>query len=225
MKQSRRHELKTNELSVLLKQMYEKLQQYANYLIVGLVAAVVVLIMIFIMQHNRIAAQQLAWQTYSDLRRGDVIRDPGLIDQAAALAAERAGDAVLEPLAMELEADLAYQLAVGPESKLNDEEKTQRLETAKQRYEQVLSQFPSSTEATARIQMGLAATEESLFTFGRSKLETIRSLYQKVLDAEPNAFQAAAAKQLETLEQRTQELQIIATRPAEAPAPATTPAD
>jgi len=223
MKQSRRHELKTNELSVLLKQMYENLQQYANYLIVGLVAAVVVLIMIFIMQHNRIAAQQLAWQTYSDLRRGDVIRDPGLIDQAAALAAERAGDAVLEPLAMELEADLAYQLAVGPESKLNDEEKTQRLETAKQRYEQVLSQFPSSTEATARIQMGLAATEESLFTFGRSKLETIRSLYQKVLDAEPNAFQAAAAKQLETLEQRTQELQIIATRPAEAPA--TTPAD
>jgi hypothetical protein len=219
MKKTRRHELKTNELSVLLKEVYAKLSEYANYIIVGLVAAVLVLIIGFVVRHNRMAAEQIAWQTYYDVREGNVIEQPELLDRAATLAAQQAGDRVLEPLALELQADLAYHLAVGPGTTLSREEKIRNLTRAQSLYEELLSRFAHRPATADRLRMSLAATGESLGALDPSlvDLDAIRELYQAVIEGEPTAFQPLAQERLDTLTERMQPLQVVATRPADPP--------
>ncbi len=219
MKKTRRHELKTNELSVLLKETYAKLAEYANYIVVGLVAAVLILIIAFVVRHNRLAAEQFAWQTYYDIREGNVIEQPELLDRAATLAAQLAGDRVLEPLALELEADLAYHLAVGPGTTLEREERIRNLTRAQSLYEQLLTRFAHRPATADRLRMSLAAAGESLHALdpNLADLDAIRELYQAVLEGEPTAFQPLAQERLDTLAERTQPLQVVATRPADPP--------
>lgn len=220
MKQSRRHELKTNELSVLLQQAYDKLTEYGNYILVGLVAVVLALIVAFVVRHNRLATEQLAWRTYFEIREGDVIEQPELLDRAATLAAQQAGDPVLEPLALSLQADLAYHMAVGPESTLPRDEKIRHLASAERLYEEILDRFAHDAAMTDRLRMSLASTRESLLALdsSRAELDAIRSLYQEVLAGEPTAFQSLARERLDTLAERTRPLLIVSTRPAEPPA-------
>ena len=53
MKQTRRKELKTNELSVYLQQIYEAAVRNATYLVGGVVVVVIVLVVALLTQRNR----------------------------------------------------------------------------------------------------------------------------------------------------------------------------
>ncbi len=218
MKQSRRQELKSNDLSVKLQEAYKAIQRNSNYVIGGAVAVVAILIVALVVQRNRQAAIDQAERTYLEIQSGNVMEKPELIDQAGRLADEQGLDSPLGTRAAELQANLAYQL--GMSAGLKDREKmTSRLKQAKGIYEHLLAQKPSHVSA-AGWRMGLAATEESLFIAdaGGSK-DGIRKLYQEVIDGPASSFQAVAKERLESMDARLAKLTIVATQPASAPTP------
>lgn len=214
MKKERRQELKTNELSVYLEQAYEAVQQYATYIIGGIVAVVLVLVIALVVQRNRHASEQLAWSTYYNLRSQMAQVDASLISQARALAQDHGGEAEFGPRAMELEADLHYRLAMTGEG-LPTAERVEHLNKAKAIYERVIGRYGKSLAAAAGAQMSLAATLESLYVLGEGQLDVIRETYTKIIDGPENPFQVDAQQQLETLDERTRRLALVATRPAE----------
>ncbi|HSW46948.1 MAG TPA: hypothetical protein VLM89_15405 [Phycisphaerae bacterium] len=217
MKKSRRHDLKTNVLSVYIQQTYEAIGQYANYIIGGVVVVVVILVAFMIVQRNRQATMDQAQKTYYEIRTGDVFEKPDLIDQAGRLAAEQGIDTELGAKAAELQANLAYNLAMS--MGIGDrEKKVARLTEAKQIYEQLLTKVVDRPAAAARLKMSLAAVVESLQVLGKGEVEPVRQLYQAVIAGDDASFKSIAEQKLKTLDERMIPLKVLATQPASAPA-------
>ncbi len=226
MKQTRRKELKTNELSLYLQQIYEAMQRHSSYLIGGLVVVVLVLVVGLYVQHNRHKTLQDAWNNYYDLSGKDVVTQPDALDKARALAAEYADHRDLGPVVLQLRGDLAYPLAMSLNGEKDRDRRLELLREAKSSYEQMLQNFSDRPEVGARARMSLAGVEETLVALGQSKPEQVREYYQKLVDTKPNAFAELAAKKLIDLDKHLEPLKIVATRPAPPPttAPSTTPA-
>lgn len=225
MKQSRRQELKTNVLSVKLKEAYEAIVRNSSYIIGGAVAIVVILIIFVVVQRNRQAAIDQAERTYIEIRSGNVVEKPDLIEQAGRLAEEQGPTTPLGAKAAELQGDLAYQLAMHAGLK-NRTEMISRIKQAKAAYEPLLSQKTDDPGEAARLRMRLAAAEESLCVAGEGSAETVRKLYQAVIDGSDLSYKTIAQELLKSLDDRLAKLKIVATQPASAPATAAAaPAD
>jgi len=224
MKQARRKELKTNELSVYLQQVYETASRNATYIIGGVVVVVLVLVIGLMVRRNRLVARQDAWRTYYSIRDQSAVVTPELIDQARNLGASHGSDDDLGPRVSQLRADLAYALAITLSPIEQKERRTELFNEAKAAYEQMIHQFGSRPNVVARARMSLAAVEESLALAGQGDRAAVRRLYQDMIDAPVSVFQADAEARLDSLDERLTRLPIIATRPAQAPIIATRPA-
>lgn len=218
MKQTRRKELKTNELSIYLQQLYETARRNSSYLIGGAVIVAAILIVIMLVQRNIQAKQQATWTTYYNLRDEKDLNKPDMMEQVRKLVEDNRDDGVLGPRALELQGDLACRLAMQVKNVSEQEKQIDLLKDAQNAYEQALSRFGNDTEVAARIRMSLASVMESLLVKGQGDKDAIAKLYQAVADTPDCPFKTDAKKRLETLTERLVKLEIVATRPAEPPA-------
>jgi len=225
MKKTRRQELKTNELSVFLKQVYEKAMQYSNYLLAGVLVVVLVLVVGLIYQQNQRNALRTGRKEYEDIRQFDVTVDPGLIDRARVLASDFSEDPNLGPAALELQDTLNYQAAIRADSKQVQVDKIKHLKEAKRLYQQLIDKYGNREELVDRTHMSLASIEESLLLAGESTIEQVRAHYQRLIDNDISPYKPLAENLLNDLEERTSPVRIITTQPATQPIttrPATT---
>lgn len=222
MKQARRKELKTNELSLYLQQVYEAASRNATYIIGGVVVVVLVLVVGLIVRRNRLVAQQDAWRTYYNIRDESAKLTPELVDQARSLAASHSGDRDLGPRVLQLQGDLAYAMAISLSPNQEKERRAELFNEAKTAYEQEIRSFSVKPEVVARARLSLASVEESLAVENHGDGAVARSLYQEVIDGGVSEFQADAKARLASLDERLIPLPIVASRPAE-PAVTTMP--
>jgi len=215
MKQARRKELKTNELSVYLQQCYDMAARNSSYIIGGVVIVVLVLIVGLMVRRNRLAAEQDAWRAYYNIREQSSTVTPELVDQARLLAAEHGSERQLGPRVLQLKGDLVYASAMVLSPNREQQRRLELFNEAKATYEQEIDQFGSKPDIVAKARMSLAAVEESLAIAGQVDGSAARTLYQEVVDSGPNAFQAEAEEKLNSLEERLAKLPIVASRPAE----------
>ncbi|UCD30089.1 MAG: hypothetical protein JSV03_06345 [Planctomycetota bacterium] len=228
MKKTRRQELKTNELSIMLKQMYEAILRYSNYMIGGALVVVLVLVIGMIYNQNRRNARRNAWNEYREIQQLDITVDPGLIDRARILAGEFSSDRNLGPATLELEASLHYKLAMSLTSPSDRADRIDHYNEAKSMYQQLIEKYNTRPEVVNRAHMSLAAIEESLLIMGESTIDMVREHYQYLAAADKSTFKSVAEDLLDSLEERIAKVEIVATRPAETPttqarAPATQP--
>jgi hypothetical protein len=229
MKQSRRHELKTNELSVFLQQLYASASRNVNYIVGGVVAVVVVLGIVLYVQHRRTQAREQAWAHYDELRRESVAQKPEVLDQIRALAEQHRGKGELGRRTAELAASAASDLAMSPDVASDRARRLELLQDARQRYQGLLDQASDNPAMGERARYNLAKIEETLLLIGESTAERVRSHYQELAKNPHGRFSTLAVEALRTLDERTAPLKIVATRPADtqpttAMAPATAPA-
>jgi hypothetical protein len=224
MKHRRRQELKTNELSIYLQQAYEFITRNATYILGGVVVVVLIVVVGMLNARSQHRAELDAVTKCNDLIRGDVVKDPKLLDDAKTLVAEYGSHASLGPVVLELEASLSNRLAV---SLVGPSERGRRIELFKQgkaACARAMSEFSKKPEVVARARMTEASLDESLLLEGEGDKETIRKLYQQVIDGPSSPYQSVAKELLASLDERIAKLEIVATRPAEtAPAASTRP--
>ncbi len=238
MKHARRKELKTNELSILLQQIYEGGQRHANYIIGGVVIVVLVLVIGIVVVRSRHQATQAGWRSYQEIREAKQL-DAALLDRARALAAEYGDESGLGPLAVQLHGDVAYDAAM-EQSPLDAESKRlELLKEAKSVYERLIDRYAATEPIVAdRARMSLAGVEESLVLAGEGKRGDVEALYKALIEGETSPYKRQAQTLLDTLDGRLKQIEIVATRPAPdpppplpmppsatKPAPDTTPAD
>lgn len=223
MKQSRRQELKTNELSVLLQQAYETASRNVNYIIGGVVLVILILVAMLYIQHRRTQAREDAWSRFNALQAQieAVIDQPEILDQAKGFAAEMQGNEELKPRANTLVADMAYKRAMHVSPTSNRDERLNLLKEARDRYQEVVTnQSERQPALAARARLGLAAVEESLLMAGEGSREKAREQYEILAKGGLGLYSEMAADLLQTFDERVQPLKLVATRPAESPATA-----
>ncbi len=237
MKQTRRKELKTNELQLWLQQTYQSLERNSTYILAGVLAVVAILVIALLIQQRRHNKQQTAWNMYYELREKDVTAEPDALDRVRQLAAGWGDDANLGPFVLPLKGSMENRLALSLTRPEDKDRKIQLLKDASATYIGLLARFKDLSTVAAEARMSLAGIEESLVVLGAGSVDKVRQYYQELVETKPNAYADLAAERLGALDQRLRPIEIIATRPAAtlpatpvetAPAavapPATTPA-
>src|SRR5687767_12970875 len=136
MKQTRRKELKTNELSIFLHQMYDSIQRNATYLLAGIVVVVIVLVIGLYVQHRRHKTMTDAWTSYYEVRELDVTTKPEALDRARELADKYGDNAQLGPEVLQLRGDLTHEVALGLVKPEDEDRRIKLLEEANTSFEQ-----------------------------------------------------------------------------------------
>jgi hypothetical protein len=216
MKQARRKELKTNELSIYLQQIQEAVVRHSNYIIGGIVVVVLILMIGLYVQSSRHQAETARWNELSEIRKEAAAGiKTETVDRAQRLADETAGDPKLAPVTREEHARLAYQLALTTSPVSNPNEYTRLLNEAKASYQKIIDDFADQPDIVAKGRLGLGSTLESLHVVGQGNLDAARDQYRKVAESGSAAFAEMAKNRLDTLAERTRPLNIVATLPAE----------
>jgi len=214
MKQRRRQELKTNELSIYLKQAYDFLTRNATY-VFG--AAVVVALIIVVGTLNVRSQRRARADTAARLeliQSGEVTRDAKLLDELKDMASTYGTDPGLGPEILDMQASLAHQLALNLTTEADKTRRAELLKEAKATCEQAIRTFPSRTDVVARSRLVMATVEETLLSDHQGDLDRIRALYQQIIDGPPSPYKELARERLETLATRTAPLEIVSSRPA-----------
>lgn len=226
MKPSRRHELKTNELSVFLQQTYASAKQNRNYVIGGVVLVVGILIVGYYVQSRRHQSRDAAWDELRAVQ--SEIGKPSLevLNRAKDLASAQAGSSDLGARTATLVGDVAYELALTEDMVKQPAKQLELLREARKQYESVIKDCADQAEEVAAARYRLAKTEESLIAFGEGTKAAVLAQYEILAKAEHGTFKLLAEQAMETLDERLQPLKLVATRPAETPAtqPTTAPA-
>ena len=222
MKQSRRHELKTNELSVFLQQVYASAKKNLNYVVGGIVVVAVILVIGLYMRSHQEAAADKAWNDYTDLMRQahEVDKKPELLQRAATLAAEQEGKGDLGRRTAKLVADMDLDLAMNLDPVKDKAKRLDLLKDARSRYEGIMQRYSDQPATVDAARYFLAKVEESLLVAGESTKDKVLALYEPLAKATNGPYKELAAQQIKTLDERIQPIQIVATRPAEPPATA-----
>ncbi len=183
MKTQRRHELQTNELADWLGKHIDQVKPYTQW-IVGGVILVVVLIGVFIYFSREQSKQTAtAWSAYVAATLGD--RKP----EDFAGVASKYGDSRAGAWAMQLEADL--HLEEGSRLIYTDrEEARDRLNKAKEKYEQVLKRVGDDAMLKGRARFGLAQAYECL-----GELKKANEQYEKLAEENKDTIVGQAAEQ------------------------------
>lgn len=221
MKQRRRQELKTNELSIYLQQIYDFLVRNSTYVVGGVVVVALIIIVATMNSRSQHRAKVEAMNRITAIQDGEAVQDLKLLDEVKDLVNSYGDDPGLGPSLLDLQASLAHRLALGRASEADKAEHERLLDEATSACERAIRQFAGQPVVVARAKLTLAAIEETRFIDGQGNGEKIRKLYQEVIDGPVNPYQKLASEQLGSLENRLAKLEIVATRPA-ASAPATT---
>jgi len=227
MKQQRRHELKTNDLSVYLKEVYEAIQRNSRYIVGGLVVVVVVIVIGLVTQRNRMAAETAAWEEYDKLLRGDVTTDPTLLDSTRKLTEQYADDGRLGPSVLSLRGNMLYTSALSLTAPDQKADRVERLEQARTVFNDLLQRFGTRQNVKAEARLMLAKIEESLIIEGEGNVDVVRAIYQELKNSETGLYATQAEQRLASLDERLTPLKIVetpATKPAPAEEPTTAPA-
>jgi hypothetical protein len=221
MKQRRRQELKTNELSIYLQQIYDFLVRNSTYVVGGVVVVALIIIVATMNSRSQRRAKVEAMNRITAIQGGEAVQDLKLLDEVKDLVNSYGDDPGLGPSLLDLQASLAHRLALGRASEADKTEHERLLDEATSACEQAIRKFAGQPVVVSRAKLALAAIEETRFIDGQGNGEKIRKLYQEVIDGPVNPYQKLASEQLGSLENRLAKLEIVATRPA-ASAPATT---
>lgn len=230
MKQARRKELKSNELMQYLQDLRDAVVRYSNYIVGGLVVVVLILMIGLYVQHNRHETEAARWREYLELQPAVATGETDVIDRAASLADATAGDPRLGPQVQELYARALYARAMTLSPLTESGQRAELLDQAKANYQKLLDRYPGRAGLAARTRLSLADVEETLFLADKGELETVRELYGAVVESGVAPYVEMARTQLDSLDDRTRKLEIVATRPADEPepqaeAPVTAPAN
>jgi hypothetical protein len=220
MKQSRRKELKTNELRIYLQELRETVARNSNYIIGGIVVVVLILMIGLYVQGNRAQTEASNWRKYREIQEASAENKTDVLTDAADLAAATAGDRKLGPRARELYAQLLYSRAMTISPLANSSERAELLDKSKAAFEELINKAGGQPDMVARARLGLAEVEETLYVSDKGSLDAIAAEYRKVIDSKEAPYAEKAKERLDTLVERTAKLQIVATRPAETPASA-----
>jgi hypothetical protein len=223
MKQQRRHELKTNDLSVYLQEIYQTIQRNSRYITGGIVVVAVILIIGLVVSRNRAAAEDAAWASYNDLLTKDVTEDPTVLPEARRLTDQYGDDERLGPAVLAMYGKKLYESALDMTGPEQQEERIKHLKEARSVYGELAGQYPTRAVFLARAKMMQALIEESLIVLGEGDEEVVRSLYKELKDSESGVYANEAEQRLANLDERLVPLKIVAapaTKPAEeTPAP------
>lgn len=227
MKQQRRHELKTNDLSVYLKEIYEAIQRNSRYVVGGIVVVVMVLVILLVVKRNRAAAVIAAETTYEEVLSGDLTADPTLLDKARELAEQYGDDRRLGPKMLSLRGNMLYTSALSLTAPDQKADRVERLEQARAVFNDLLQRFGTRQNVEAKARMMLAKIEESLIVEGKGNVDIVRTIYQELKNSETGLYATQAEQRLASLDERLTPLKIVeapATKPAPAEEPTTAPA-
>lgn len=227
MRQSRRQELKTNELSIYLQQAYDFVSRHLTYVVGAVVVVVLIIIVGTLNVRSQHQARVNAMERINDIKAGRIARDARLLDEVKDLANSYGGDAGLGPDILDLQASLAHELALNLTTGPDKARRAELLKEAREACERAIRQFKDRSEIVARARFTLAGVAETVLLDGQvepdKQKQEIRDLYQQVIDGPANPYKELAKAQLESLDQRTAKLEIVAARPP-APSPTATQA-
>lgn len=215
MKQSRRHELKTNELSIWLQQTYAAAGRNINYIIGGVVVVVLILVIALFVRNRRYDAREAAWASYYEIEATPVWQKPDVMDRARAFADEHAGDRDLGARSVLLLAGKAADVAMTLDPFKEADKRLAALNEAKKAYDTVIQDYADRPEFVVPARMGLATILESLVLIGQAGVEDVRKQYQAIVaEPESGAYQFMAGEALKDLNERLVPITLVATRPA-----------
>jgi hypothetical protein len=217
MKQARRQELKTNELSVYLRQIYEWLNDHSTQVIWGVVIAAAILVIALYARQRAHAKREAGWQEYEAIRKLNPLEDEAAIARAQDLVAEYGDQRPLGIFGRETLARMLYVKGMQLDPLSESEEQIELLKQSKAAYQDMLEAASDDDSAVQRAHVALAAIEESLAIHGQGRPEEARKHYEALTRAEPALFGDLAKQQLQTLEDRLADLPMVATRPAAEP--------
>lgn len=158
MKAERRHELKGNDLALLMDRISAYLQENGGRVAFAVVGVLVVIAVLGIVVRSRANALEDAWQTRRSLSFIDLEKGRRSLDELNGLI-ETAGDrgfvmaALIDSGRYGLE--LAAQTEDHPDPELN--------EKARAAFARLLSEFPKNPLAVGAARCGLAVVEENAF--------------------------------------------------------------
>lgn len=224
MKQSRRQELKTNELSVYLQQLYASAVKNANYLIGGLLAAVLILVIAIYVRNQRQQSRAEAWDRYFTLQGVPATQKADeTLKQVRDFAQEQKGDSDLGGRASNLIGEKLWEQAMFLDPVKDAQKRTDLFKQARDQYKKTIEQHGDQPVVVAHARISLASILESLYLSGNATKDEIRSQYQQLVQT-GGLYHQQAAERLADLDERLQPLKLVDTRPAEEPAtrPATT---
>ena len=213
MKQTRRKELKTNELSQQLQQLYAWAERNSTFLLAGVLAIVAILVIGMLAKqrmHNKEAA---GWTSYYELRDKDVTAERDSLDRVRQLAAEWKTDSKLGPSVLRLKGTMEARLAMSLADPKDKDQKIQLLNDAVATYQELLDRYGEQGETAAESHMSLAGLEESLVLLGQGNIEKVRQQYQALASGK-SVYSDIASARLGQLEHRLRSMEIVATRPA-----------
>ena len=216
MKQTRRKELKTNELSIFLQQTWDSIARNSNYVLGGIVVVALVLAIGLFMKHSAAQTEARQWQEYRDIQQAVAEGKDDALDRAEALANQTAGNAKIGPQALSLYADMLHDKAMAISPIPHSPERDTLLEKAENRYQQLIRTYAGRPDVVSAARMRLAAVTETLYVAGKSdRLEIAKQQYKEIQKDEKNAFATLAKQKLDTLVARTAKIETVETRPAE----------
>ncbi|MCH8241188.1 MAG: hypothetical protein IH897_01100 [Planctomycetes bacterium] len=158
MKSERRHELKENDLAVLMDRFSAYLQEHGGRLALGVVGVLVAIAVVGIVVRSRAATLEDAWQRRRALSFKDLESGRRSLDMLNSLT-ETAGDrsfvmgALIDAGRYGLE--LAAKTENHPDPELNEKARTA--------FTRLLSEFPENPLAIGAARCGLASVEENAF--------------------------------------------------------------
>jgi hypothetical protein len=213
MKQARRKELKTNELSVQLQNLYASVERNSTLIIAVVLAFVAIFVICLLIYQRRENNRQAGWAAYHDLQTKDPSTSRDALDNARQLASTWGSDRSLGPAVLALKGTMEHRLAMSLPDPQSKDQKIQLLKEASGTYKELLDRFGDSSQVKAQALMSLAGLEESLAILGQGSPEKVRQYYQDLV-SEPNTYTQFAKQNLAQLDERLKPIQIIATRPA-----------
>ncbi len=214
MKQRRRQELKTNELSIYLQQIYEFLVRNSTYVVGGVVVVALIIIVATMNTRSQHRAKVDAMNRIRAIQGGEAVQDLKLLDEIKDLANSYGDDPGLGPVILDLQASLAHRLALSRTSEADKPDQQRLLKEARSVCERTIRDFGNQPIVVARAKLLLAGVEETLFIDGQGDRERIETLYKEVIDGPVSPYQKLASEQLDSLDKRLAKLEIVATRPA-----------
>lgn len=220
MKQTRKQELKTNDLSLYLRQLSATIQKNSTYILGGVLAIVIILVIGLLMKQRQLNTEQGAWGTYYELVEKDPTTDRDALDRVKELSAAWGSDSKLGPAVLHLQALMQNKLALSLTDPKDKDRKIQYLKEEVATAQRMLERFGDRPAFAAEATMNLATAEESLAVLGAGSAEKVRGYYDKLVKTRPNAYAEIAEARLKELDTRLAPLTVVATRPAEPPASA-----
>lgn len=225
MKQSRRQELKTNELSMKLQELYQKASRYSTHILVVVLALVVIVLVTNYTRGQRATQLEDASAALLEASRlNPMEEEDNALARARQLVAEYGELEHVGLQARDLLGRMAFQRAQLLNPLEEKDEHVELLKEAQRVYEAIITKHADNAKVVAEARMMLAKINESLVVAGEGDADQVREIYAKLIENESGTFRPLAEEALATLDERLAPLRLVEpgspeTQPARNPIP------